>query len=189
MSLMQIPRKIEYALRAMIYMADRPNGVARGSEIARHEQIPKYYLEKVVRDLMHRGLVHARRGPGGGDQLARAAANISFRDIIEAVEGPITLNVCTDGPSSCALQLTCRNVSGVGKKVSAYFWKYFSDTSLQEISSTRMTTGFPEIPPGSDRCLEYVAPASSLDRCTPSTCSHVRPRRSHDRAMLRCHEP
>ena len=47
MSLMQIPRKIEYALRAMIYLADQPGGVARGTEIAAHEQIPKYYLEKV----------------------------------------------------------------------------------------------------------------------------------------------
>ena len=54
MSLMQIPRKIEYALRAMIHLADHPEGVARGTEIARDEQIPKYYLEKVIRDLMHR---------------------------------------------------------------------------------------------------------------------------------------
>jgi DNA-binding IscR family transcriptional regulator len=41
MSLMQIPRKIEYALRAMIYLADRPSGVARGTEIAKQEHIPK----------------------------------------------------------------------------------------------------------------------------------------------------
>jgi len=105
---MQIPRKIEYALRAMIYLADHPAGVARGTEIATREQIPKYYLEKVIRDLMRRGLVHARRGPGGGYQLARKADTVTFRDIIEAVEGPITLNVCTDGSSSCALQPTCR---------------------------------------------------------------------------------
>ncbi len=142
MSLMQIPRKIEYALRAMIYLADRPNGVARGSEIARHEQIPKYYLEKVIRDLMHRGLVHARRGPGGGYQLARPASNISFRDIIEAVEGPITLNVCTDGSSSCALQPTCR-MYRVWEKGQRVLFEVFSDTSLQEIASTRMSTGFP----------------------------------------------
>ena len=73
MSLMQIPRKIEYALRAMIHLADHPDGVARGIEIARDEQIPKYFLEKVIRDLMRRGLVRARRGPGGGYQLARPA--------------------------------------------------------------------------------------------------------------------
>ncbi|MGH7948256.1 MAG: RrF2 family transcriptional regulator [Candidatus Binataceae bacterium] len=133
MGLMQIPRKIEYALRAMIYLADRPAGVARGAEIARHEQIPKYYLEKVIRDLMRRGLVRARRGPGGGYQLARAAATISFRDIIEAVEGPITLNVCTDGSSSCALQPTCR-MFRVWEKGQQILLEMFSDTTLEEVA-------------------------------------------------------
>lgn len=138
MSLMQIPRKIEYALRAMIYLADRPDAVARGAEIARHEQIPKYYLEKVIRELMRRGLVHARRGPGGGYQLARPAATISFRDIIEAVEGPITLNVCTDGSSSCALQPTCR-MFRVWEKGQQILLEMFSDTTLGEIA--RSTPG------------------------------------------------
>ena len=108
MSLMQIPRKIEYALRAMIHLADNPDGVARGSEIASHEHIPKYYLEKVIRDLMRGGLVRARRGPGGGYQLARPPETISFRDVIEAVEGPITLNLCVEGGTQCSLQPTCR---------------------------------------------------------------------------------
>ena len=137
MSLMQIPRKIEYALRAMIYLADRPAGVARGSEIARHEQIPKYYLEKVIRDLMRRGLVQARRGPGGGYQLARSAAQITFRDIIEAVEGPITLNICTDGSSSCALQPTCR-MYRVWEKGQRVLLEVFSDTSLSEVASSKV---------------------------------------------------
>src|SRR5260370_15319935 len=108
MSLMQIPRKIEYALRAMIHLADNPGGVARGTEIARMEHIPKYYLEKVIRDLMHRGLVRARRGPGGGYQLARPAGEVTFKDVIEAVEGPITLNVSVDGSRSCAFPPACR---------------------------------------------------------------------------------
>ena len=82
MSLMQIPRKIEYALRAMIHLADHPDGVARGTEIATQEHIPKYYLEKVIRDLMRGGLVRARRGPGGGYHLARPPETISFRDVI-----------------------------------------------------------------------------------------------------------
>jgi Rrf2 family protein len=135
MSLMQIPRKIEYALRAMIYMADRPAGIARGTEIATHEHIPKYYLEKVIRDLMRRGLVHARRGPGGGYQLARSPEAISFRDIIEAVEGPITLNVCTDGSSSCALQPSCR-MYRVWEKGQRVLLEVFSETTLAEIAAS-----------------------------------------------------
>src|SRR2546428_13266401 len=100
MSLMQIPRKIKCALRPMIPLADNPGGVARGTEIARMEHIPKHYLEKVIRDLMHRGLVRARRGPGGGYQLARPAETISFRDVIEAAQRPITLNVFVHGSAA-----------------------------------------------------------------------------------------
>ena len=136
MSLMQIPRKIEYALRAMIHLADNVDGVARGSEIASHEHIPKYYLEKVIRDLMRGGLVRARRGPGGGYQLARPPETISFRDVIEAVEGPITLNECVDGSSSCALQPTCRmfRVWEEGQRV---LLNVFSRTMLSEVASSR----------------------------------------------------
>jgi|SRR5712691_5475444 Rrf2 family protein len=141
MSLMQIPRKIEYALRAMIHLADNPGGVARGSIIAREEHIPKYYLEKVIRDLMRRGLVRARRGPGGGYQLARAAETVSFRDVIEAVEGPITLNVCVDGSSACNLQPACRmfRVWEEGQRV---LLDVFSRTMLSEVASSRPGNSF-----------------------------------------------
>jgi Rrf2 family protein len=136
MSLMQIPRKIEYALRAMIHLADHPGGVARGSEIARDEHIPKYYLEKVIRDLMRRGLVRAQRGPGGGYQLGRAPETISFRDVIEAVEGPITLNVCVEGGTTCDLQPTCRmfRVWEEGQRV---LLEVFSHTTLHEIAASK----------------------------------------------------
>ena len=86
--------------------------------------------------LMRRGLVHARRGPGGGYQLARKADTVTFRDIIEAVEGPITLNVCTDGSSSCALQPTCR-MYRVWEKGQRVLLEVFSDTSLAEIAASR----------------------------------------------------
>ena len=145
MSLMQIPRKIEYALRAMIYLADVPTASRAEARSRATSRSPSITWRRSIRDLMHRGLVHARRGPGGGYQLARPASNISFRDIIEAVEGPITLNVCTDGSSSCALQPTCR-MYRVWEKGQRVLLEVFSDTSLQEISSTRMSTGFPEIP-------------------------------------------
>lgn len=141
MSLMQIPRKIEYALRAMIHLADHPEGVARGAEIARQEHIPKYYLEKVIRDLMRRGLVRARRGPGGGYQLGRAADSISFRDVIEAVEGPITLNLCVEGGTMCDLQPSCRmfRVWEEGQRV---LLEVFSQTTLQEVASSKPSAAF-----------------------------------------------
>lgn len=141
MSLMQIPRKIEYALRAMIHLADNPDGVARGSEIARDEHIPKYYLEKVIRDLMRRGLVKARRGPGGGYQLSRPPETISFRDVIEAVEGPISLNLCVEGGNVCNLQPACRmfRVWEEGQRV---LLEVFSQTTLREVAASRPASTF-----------------------------------------------
>ena len=153
MSLMQIPRKIEYALRALIYMADHPDAVTRGQEIAQHEHIPKYYLEKVIRALMRRGLVRARRGPGGGYKLGGSAGAITFRQVIEAVEGPIKLNLCADGSSSCALKPTCRmyRVWEEGQRV---LLELFSQTTLQQIAAGgsawawKRSAGFAE--PGKD---------------------------------------
>lgn len=141
MSLMQIPRKIEYALRAMIHLADNVDGVARGSEIARDEHIPKYYLEKVIRDLMRGGLVRARRGPGGGYQLNRPPETISFRDVIEAVEGPITLNLCVEGGSQCSLQPTCR-MFRVWEEGQRSLLDIFSHTTIREIASSKPSPSF-----------------------------------------------
>jgi Rrf2 family protein len=137
MSVMQIPRKIEYALRAMIHLADMPDGVANGNQIAEHEHIPKYFLEKVIRDLMRSGLVRSRRGPGGGYQLSRPASTISFKDVIEAVEGPINLNVCLEDSSTCSLQPRCRmfRVWEHGQRV---LLEVFAQTNLQEIASSKM---------------------------------------------------
>jgi Rrf2 family protein len=140
MSLMQIPRRIEYALRAMIHLADRPDGVASGIDISIRQQIPKYFLEKVIRDLMRRGLVRSRRGPGGGYQLARQADAISFRDIIEAVEGPIMLNVCLETSSVCSLQPSCRMFQ-VWEQGQRALLDVFSQTNLQEIVASAPPSG------------------------------------------------
>jgi Rrf2 family protein len=149
MSLMQIPRKIEYALRAMIHLADRPGGIARGIEIAEREHIPKYFLEKVIRDLMRGGLVRARRGPGGGYQLARPPETISFRDIIEAVEGPISLNVCMDGSNSCQLKPTCRmfRVWEEGQRV---LLELFSQATLRQIVDSQLNYPIPHRLPSAE---------------------------------------
>ena len=90
---------------------------------------------------MRRGLVRARRGPGGGYQLARPPETVSFRDVIEAVEGPITLNVCVDGSSACNLQPACRmfRVWEEGQRV---LLDVFSHTMLNEIASSRPHNAF-----------------------------------------------
>ena len=108
MALMQVSRRVDYALRTAINLARQTPGRASSvGEISVHEAIPKKFLEKIIQDLIHAGLVTSRRGAHGGYTLAREASEISFRDVIEAVEGPIALNVCVGDRTLCSVSPTC----------------------------------------------------------------------------------
>ena len=109
MSFMQVSRKVDYALRAVIHLAnDEHRGRACSvAEIADRERVPKQFLEKIIRDLIRSGLVRSRRGPHGGYVLARPAEDVTFRHVIEAVEGPISLNVCVGEHAECFLLGAC----------------------------------------------------------------------------------
>src|SRR5207247_9751996 len=109
MAIMQVSRKIDYALRAVIHLANEEASARACSlgEIAERERIPRQFLEKIVQELIHKGLVRSRRGPHGGYVLARPAGRMTFRDVIEAVEGAISLNVCVGEHPDCFLLGTC----------------------------------------------------------------------------------
>jgi Rrf2 family protein len=65
-------------------------------------------VQKLVSRLTAAGLLRSSRGVGGGLKLARPAAAITLADIVEAVEGPIAMTVCSEGRSDCALDAHCR---------------------------------------------------------------------------------
>jgi Rrf2 family iron-sulfur cluster assembly transcriptional regulator len=109
MAFLQVSRKVDYALRAMIHLAneDANDRACSVGEIAARERIPRQFLEKIVQQLIHKGLVRSRRGPRGGYVLGRSAESMTFRDVIEAVEGPISLNVCVGEHPDCFLLGAC----------------------------------------------------------------------------------
>jgi Rrf2 family protein len=106
--LLQISRKVDYALRAMIHLAGLPTGIREPQqEIASKNDIPREFLAKILKTLVDGGLVSAQRGPHGGVALARPASDVSFLDVIEAVEGPVVLNLCLDDAHGCSRTTTC----------------------------------------------------------------------------------
>lgn len=109
MAFLQVSRKVDYALRAVIHLANQEvqGRACSVAEIAAGERIPRQFLEKIVQQLIHTGLVRSRRGPRGGYVLGRAADRMTFRDVIEAVEGPISLNVCVGEHPDCYLLGAC----------------------------------------------------------------------------------
>jgi len=89
---MQIPRRVDYRLRAVIYLSVRGREKCCSiTEIAKQQEGPKKFLEKIIQDLMRCGLIKSKRGASGGYTLARSPEQISFYDVIEAIEWPIAV--------------------------------------------------------------------------------------------------
>jgi Rrf2 family protein len=108
MSLMQISRRVDYALRAAIYLAQQEPGMAVSvTEISEHADIPRKFLEKIIQDMIHAGLVISRRGAHGGYLLNRKPAEVSFKEVMESVEGPISLNICVGDHNLCGVSARC----------------------------------------------------------------------------------
>jgi len=92
----------------MTYLARYPEGhVASLRDIGRAQEIPESFLAKILQSLVHAGLAVSQRGAHGGFALARPAEQITMRDVIEAVDGPISVNLCTLDPEECKRSSTC----------------------------------------------------------------------------------
>jgi len=76
-------------------------------QLAECQDISEKYLESIMRALNSAGLVRATRGNRGGHELARPAANITLRDVFEALEGALTPVECVDDPARCPRADTC----------------------------------------------------------------------------------
>jgi Rrf2 family protein len=90
-----LTRKGKYGLKAMLTLTrEHGQGPMLISDLAEADAIPKKFLENILLALKHRGLVHSRKGPGGGYQLGRAPDEISVGEIVRALDGPLALVSC-----------------------------------------------------------------------------------------------
>jgi Rrf2 family protein len=107
---MQITRQADYALRAILYLArdygDKDTR-ASTSQIAEDQEIPASFLAKIISQLSIAGIIQTSRGAKGGVRLARKPEDISLLDVVEAIDGPITLNECVHDPSVCSFGDNC----------------------------------------------------------------------------------
>jgi Rrf2 family protein len=93
----RVSAKADYALRAVIELAAAGEGPVKGERIAQAQEIPLKFLENILGDLRHAGIVRSQRGVEGGYWLARPADEITVAEVVRAVEGPIA-NVRGVGP-------------------------------------------------------------------------------------------
>jgi Rrf2 family protein len=86
---MRVSAKVDYALRAALELAAAGDGPIKGERIAQAQDIPLKFLENILVELRHHGLVQSQRGAEGGYWLARPAEEITLAEVIRAVEGPL----------------------------------------------------------------------------------------------------
>lgn len=107
-SSMQLTRAADYAVRVMIYLATLPEEKRTLlPELARATEAPVSFLSKVLQSLAHAELLSSRRGKAGGFAILPRGREATLREIIEAIDGPICLNVCLNGGRDCGRKSWC----------------------------------------------------------------------------------
>jgi len=130
---MQISRRVDYGLRAVIYLSGQdPEKCCSITEIAQQQGVPRKFLEKIIQDLIRKGLIKSRRGSCGGYMLARSPDAISFYDVIEAIEGPVAVNACLDQHLGCDQLPRCTMV-GVWSEVQRRVIEVFTSTKIADL--------------------------------------------------------
>jgi Rrf2 family transcriptional regulator, nitric oxide-sensitive transcriptional repressor len=138
---------VEYALRAVVYLADQRDAPRTAQHIAEATKVPVAYLAKVMQSLVRGKLVHSQRGLGGGFTLTQPNAKLTIWDVVEAVEPLQRIR-------SCPLGLTAHRVHlcPLHRRLDdalASVEKAFRETTIAELlegpSPSRALCAFPQI--------------------------------------------
>jgi FeS assembly SUF system regulator len=106
--MLRLSKKADYALIAMKHLTLREGqGAASAREIAEQYSIPVELMAKVLQRLARRGLLSSQQGTRGGYQLARQSGTISVADVIQAIDGPLTVTACSAQNERCGQFATC----------------------------------------------------------------------------------
>jgi FeS assembly SUF system regulator len=105
--MLRLSKKADYALMAMKHLAMRPDASASAREIAEQYDIPIELMAKVLQRLARRHLLTSHQGTRGGYRLARASSAISVADIIQAIDGPLTVTACSTDAENCGQYSKC----------------------------------------------------------------------------------
>ncbi len=98
---MVITRRTDYAIRMLMELARRSGARVSVRELAETQGVPYAFARSIQRDLVEAGLAVSSRGSAGGLSLARAPADVSLLDVVEAMQGPVSCSVCTSDPDWC----------------------------------------------------------------------------------------
>jgi Rrf2 family protein len=130
---MRVSARADYALRAAAELATASDGERLKREaLSARQNVPVEFLESVLLDLKHAGIVQSQRGASGGFRLARPAEEISLADVIRAVDGPMA-DVRGDRPERIEYVGAARHLQQVWIALRASLREILEGTSLRDL--------------------------------------------------------
>ena len=135
--MLRLSKKADYALIAMKHLAlktDQGGASSSAREIAEQYDIPIELMAKVLQRLVKLGLLASHQGTRGGYQLGRSAATISVADVIQAIDGPLQVTVCSTDDELCEQYAKC-NVRDPLWRIRERILDALSSCSIAEIAA------------------------------------------------------
>jgi Rrf2 family protein len=139
---MNVGRRVDYAVRALSFLAGQPAGkIVSRAEIEKSQDIPSFYLSKIMKDLVAGGLVQSHIGSKGGFSLAKLATSISIKDVYETVERPLVLMDCLQrGADYCSYCSVCTQKS-IWEEAQKVLAEFLGRISINDIADRQGLKG------------------------------------------------
>ena len=129
---MKVTKEGDYGLRAVILLASIDGRLASASEISRQQNIPQKFLARIMPKLGRRGLIISTPGSKGGYRPPRRSDQITFLEVLEAIEGPILLNHCLGESCECLHEHLC-SMKNIWKNAQVKLMDYFGSITMNQL--------------------------------------------------------
>jgi len=134
--MLRISKLTDYGTVLLAHLACNPDAVCSAADIAARTGIALPTASKLLKSLGRNGLVTSTRGPNGGYRLARDPAAISAAEIIDALEGPVSITECSASDSHCDIEDGC-SVGGAWQRINVAIRNALQEVSLVDLLRSR----------------------------------------------------
>lgn len=137
--MLRISKLTDYGTVLLAHLATNREAVCSATDVANATGIAVPTVSKLLKSLGRCGLVTSTRGTNGGYKLARDPRDISAADIIDALEGPVSITECSASDSQCEHEGVC-SVGGAWQQVNVAIRRALDDVSLRDLRRTNSPT-------------------------------------------------
>jgi FeS assembly SUF system regulator len=130
--MLRISKLTDYGTVVLAELAAAGNTVSSATDVAAATGLAAPTVSKLLKLLSKAGLVVSTRGARGGYRLARQPADISAAEVIDALEGPVSITDCSADDKSCDFESTC-NVGGAWQRINVAIRRALDDVSLEDL--------------------------------------------------------